>query len=477
MTLAGNSAFDIAVVGGGFAGLTAGLRSAERGAKVLILEQGEDERYPCNSRYSGGVFHIAYGDPSRSAEELVAAINAMTKGEAEADIAGAVAAHSARTLEWLRAQGAKFIRGPLDWQRFLTAPPRPLKAGLDWPGYGPDVLLRNLTAKFREKGGTLALGYRAVALTLEGDRCTGLTARGREGGEVEIAAGAVILADGGFQGNADMVQAHIAPRPDLLIQRSAGTGRGDGIRMAQAAGAQLSDMSRFYGHLLSRDGLENDDLWPYPQMDQVAAAAIVIDGSGNRFTDEGLGGIWLANRIAAFEDPTTSFTVFDRTIWEDGPGTKSIYPANPTVEKAGGAVFRADSPEALARLIGVDGAALTRTIEAYNTAVRAGAGSSLTPQRSDGTPPATPIETPPFMAIPLAVGITATMGGVLVDAEMAVRGKGGDPIAGLYAAGGTTGGLEGGGNLGYVGGLSKAVTMGMIAAETATDVVLREVTG
>jgi fumarate reductase flavoprotein subunit len=51
---------------------------------------------------------------------------------------------------------------------------------------------------------------------------------------------------------------------------------------------------------------------------------------------------------------------------------------------------------------------------------------------------------------------------------MQVRDTDDKPISGLFAAGGTTGGLEGGGALGYVGGLIKAATMGLIAAEAAS---------
>ena len=47
-------------------------------------------------------------------------------------------------------------------------------------------------------------------------------------------------------------------------------------------------MSDFYGHLLSRDGLENEGLTPHPQLDQVSAAIVVVDAEGARFLDEGL---------------------------------------------------------------------------------------------------------------------------------------------------------------------------------------------
>ena len=43
-----------------------------------------------------------------------------------------------------------------------------------------------------------------------------------------FAAPAVLIADGGFQGNAGLVARHIAPAADALFQRGAGTGMGDG---------------------------------------------------------------------------------------------------------------------------------------------------------------------------------------------------------------------------------------------------------
>ena len=51
---------DVAIVGAGLAGLTAGARLAERGVRAVVLEKGKDERYPCNARIAGGVFHICF---------------------------------------------------------------------------------------------------------------------------------------------------------------------------------------------------------------------------------------------------------------------------------------------------------------------------------------------------------------------------------------------------------------------------------
>jgi fumarate reductase flavoprotein subunit len=76
-----------------------------------------------------------------------------------------------------------------------------------------------------------------------------------------------------------------------------------------------------------------------------------------------------------------------------------------------------------------------------------------------------PIEQGPFYALPACVGVTYTCGGIAIDEEGRVRSKEGGIVEGLYAAGSATGGLEGGPNAGYVGGLMKALVFGLRAAE------------
>ena len=67
--------------------------------------------------------------------------------------------------------------------------------------------------------------------------------------------------------------------------------------------------------------------------------------------------------------------------------------------------------------------------------------------------------------MPICSAITNTMGGIVVDGQARVLDTKGSPIPGLFAAGSTVGGLDGGPHSGYVGGLIKAV-IGLIAAET-----------
>lgn len=103
----------------------------------------------------------------------------------------------------------------------------------------------------------------------------------------------------------------------------------------------------------------------------------------------------------------------------------------------------------------------------YNETAREGRPSELCPARSTRSGEPRAIETPPFFAIPICAGITNTMGGIAIDGHGRVQRPDGTAIDGLYAAVETTGGLEGGGAIGYVGGLIKACVFGLRAAEDA----------
>jgi fumarate reductase flavoprotein subunit len=449
-------AFDLVAIGGGFAGLVAALRGAELGLRTAVVEQGVDEHYRCSSRWAGGIFHVSYHDVKLPPEELVAAIGRQTGGESEPELAAAIAGNCARTVDWLAAHGAAFTQAsPIAWHRFTLAPPRAAVAGPDWQGRGPDRMLGELRRRLGERQGRMFFATRAEALRLDGGRCVGLLAR-RGGEAIGFAARAVLIADGGFPGNAELFRRHIGPHPERVLQRHAGSALGDGLRMAEAAGAALTRLDRFYGHLLSRDAMTSPGLWPYPQIDAVAAAGIVVDPSGARFLDEGLGGIAITNALARLDDPLCATVVCDAPIWESA-GRAAQIPPNPQLVAGGGTLHRGETLAELARLAGLDAAGLAATVAAYN------AGGSLSPPRS-GTP--RPIATPPFFAIPICAGITNTMGGILTDGHARVRHRGGGVIPGLYAAGGATGGLEGGGStVGYVGGLIKACVFGLLAAE------------
>lgn len=325
------------------------------------------------------------------------------------------------------------------------------------------MLLRRLGDSLTDRGGVFIRDARARRPLMEGERCVGVVAD-IDGVATEFRANAVVLADGGFQSSPDLLAEHITAHPEKLHQRNAGSGIGDGLRIAQDAGAALANTDRFYGHILSIDAETKAGLWPYPYLDAIVVAGILVVEDGVRFTDEGLGGVNAANNIAVLDDPHTAAVVFDQTIWETA-GRQGLIAANPHLPKEGGTMHQAASLGELAKSIGAP--ALESTVDAYNTAVESGTIDALSPPRSTvkGAPAA--IRTPPFYAAPVCAGITYTMGGVAIDGDARVLRPNDTPIEGLYAAGSTTGGLEGGAGVGYVGGLSKAVVTGLLAAEHA----------
>jgi fumarate reductase flavoprotein subunit len=349
----------------------------------------------------------------------------------------------------------------------MLAPLREMRAGLDWEASGPNLFLQRLEQSLLRRGGELRRGCRATALARENGRISGVVFDAAEGSAF-IAGRAVVIADGGFQADAQLVARHITGKAGDLQRRNAGTGRGDGLRMAMAVGAATAGLETFYGHVLSRDAMENDSLWPYPQVDLICAQSLVVDRAGRRFADEGRGGIFMANAIARLDEPLSATAIFDAAVWEDARTTDNV-PPNPSLPDAGGTVLEADDLAALAQRAGIDPDGLAATVVGYNAFVQAGAAGAIEPARTAGGTRAFPIATPPYYAIPLCAGITVTSGGLAVNGRGEVVDSDDRPIAGLYAAGSTVGGIEGGPNAGYAGGLIKAFGIGLIAAESIAD--------
>jgi fumarate reductase flavoprotein subunit len=125
----------------------------------------------------------------------------------------------------------------------------------------------------------------------------------------------------------------------------------------------------------------------------------------------------------------------------------------------------------LARQAGLPADRLERSVEAFNRYCRDGA--PIDPPRT-GRP--RPVAELPLHAIPIVPGIFFTQGGVLVNGSGQVLNEQEEPIVGLYAAGGTMGGLMGGPRQGYAGGWSEASTFGMLSAEHAVASVGAPVT-
>jgi len=457
---------DAIIIGGGLAGLTAGIRLRELGRDPIVLEAQEGETYANNTRWGGGVFHLAFRSVIAPAAELERRTIDMSKGFVTEDLAHIMAEDCERATHWLQGHGVEFVSMDPDegWRDFVLAPlGYHDKPGLHWEGSGSDVMMRRLAEQYRAAGGRFLQGAKAVKLLTDEGGCNGLRAETRAG-DIRIEAPAVILADGGFQGNPDLLRRFVTPHPERMLQRGPGVSDGTGIRLAESAGAELIGMEYIYAHTLSADALHNDALWPFPFLDFVSAAGMMVDTKAQRFVDEGQNFVFLSNGIAHHDDANPPYAVFDDAIWQEA-GRHFFWPPNPNLLEQGGTLHVADTIAELAALAELPLQTLTKTIAAHNAAIAEDVLETLVPARGNANKDARPIAKPPFYAAPACVGLTHTMGGVRIDTEGRVLRADGNAIPGLFAAGDVTDGLEGGPTVAYIGGLQEALIVGLRTAE------------
>jgi tricarballylate dehydrogenase len=237
------------VAGCGVAGLSAAVSAAEQGARVVVLERAPRAERGGQSRYTEAYLrmksetevsddfetHLAengggpHTDPDLAQEVARApadrAAHARALSMLEPDFIGTFATEAGPTIAWLKGMGVRFDFLPT---QFLTkSQPRLLPVG------GGAALVEALAARAESLG--VAFRYEATALRLVQDdagRVTGLVVR--EGGRLQRIAGQVVLACGGFEGNAEMSTRYLGPRAVYLrtVCKGGLFNRGEGIRPA-----------------------------------------------------------------------------------------------------------------------------------------------------------------------------------------------------------------------------------------------------
>jgi tricarballylate dehydrogenase len=426
----------ILVVGQGAAGLAAALSAAEEARRlghpirITLVDKAPAADAGGNTRWSPSNMRMAAVD--RVEPSFVQDMLAATRHKGDEAYFTTLASNAPAAVAWIASLGIDFIQPPY---YLAKGPPRIQPVG------GGAALLAAFTRAAREAGVEIRHGCGAEELVVDGGRVSGVGVSSGERRET-LPADAIVLACGGFQGNAEMMLKHFGPRADRMRLISPGTrfDTGDGIRMALAIGAdRAGDWNGMHAEPLdARDPKSAPVVLVYPY-------GIVVDRSGRRFLDEGGGLVhetweWLARDIHFKTEGSVAFAILDSRMLRIPDYQRAIRSEVPPV--------RADDIGALARQIGVDPDALAQTVGDYNAACT-GDPETFDATRCDGlaaarhlAPPksnwARAISEPPFLAYPLVGAVAYTFGGLATDDRARVL-RAGAPIPGLFAAGEITG--------------------------------------
>ncbi len=408
--------YDVVVIGSGAAGLAAAIEAADAGAKVAVLE-----KLPMvggSTVLSGGIVYST-GSSIMKAAGIKDSVDALVKywsdradGKASEDKLRFVAERSGANVDWLLSLGVQFGKS-------YPTGTSPVARAVSTSNGGAGIV-GPLKAAADAKKVEFFMETTATKLIAKKGVVTGVEAKDKAGKKLSFAAKSVILATGGFDRNKDLM-AKYAPT-QIADATFVGVGNtGDGITMATALGAQVVGQ----GGAIGLRAVPGEPTFETPVSMLVWAPNLYINKDGKRFANEAEDYPIFHAAINA-QPGKTSFQIWDQASYNETLGK--------AVEKK--AAVKADSLEALAAAIGVDPAAFTATVAAYNKAIKAGKdaefGKSLKGMK--------PLAQGPYYALTVNAATIGTMVGLKTDLDTRVLGAEDKAIAGLYAAGETANG-------------------------------------
>lgn len=438
---------DVVVIGAGGAGMSAAIEVNAAGHSVVILEQLPIVGGNTN-RATGGLNaaetkiqeenniqdtkEIFYQDTMKGGKDLN-----------DPELLRTMVENAPGAIEWLNALGANISRVSFSGGQTNAR----IHTVADGSPIGP-VIVRVLKNELDKQNVEILLNMTATEIIAEDGVVVGVVAEDKNGNTLKVNAKAVILATGGFGANSEMVELYREDLKGFFTTNHPGA-TGGGILMAQAVGADLTDIEQIQIHpttdpktgYLFTEGLRGE-------------GAILVNNSGERFTNELLTRDVVSQNI--LNQPNgTAYLIVDEAMHGHNAALAGYI--------SDGYAVSGDTIEDLAKAINVDPAVLANTLTEYNKAIEAGKDElfgreSLSVQ----------LTTAPFYAIPVTPSIHHTMGGVKIDTSTHVIGLDGKPISGLYAAGEVTGGVHGGNRIGG-NAVADIIVFGRIAGQTASS--------
>ncbi|ASN37789.1 FAD-dependent tricarballylate dehydrogenase TcuA [Paeniglutamicibacter terrestris] len=458
---------DVIVVGGGNAAFTAAHAATERGRKVLLLEKAPRELFGGNSYYTAGATRIAHNGiedlsdfieaderhavsevPPYSAADYAADLKKVTEGRNDPELTEVLVNEAAPGLRWLQGLGLKYR---LMYER--QAYEREDGTFLFWGGLhvgnvgGGEGLMADHVAVAEKLGTEVRYGQDVFDIILENGVAKGVKVRGEDGSVQELRAESVILAAGGFESNPEMRREHLGEGWQNAKIRGTAFNHGEMITAGLAAGAvKGGDWGTCHSVQWDAFTAKNESNRELTNRltRQSYPLGIIVNNRGERFLDEGADFRNLTyakyGRVILQQPDSVAYQVFDASL-------RPLLRAE-EYEMPGISEVIADTIEELADKLGVDAAALSKTVSDFNGSIDTsitydpnvldGRAAKVSPPKSNW---AMPLETGPFYAYPVTCGITFTFGGLKSDTHGRVLNENGEHIDGLYVCGEMLGGL------------------------------------
>ena len=452
---------EIVIVGAGGAGLAAAIEALENGATSVVLIEKMDITGG-NTRYSGGEF-AAPGNWIQQAEGLVdskeqffADIYEGGYERGNKDLIQVIVDNALECAEWLRDDVGVVYRDKQSWYGGHKV------ARTLWPeGDGP-AYVDTLEEKARSLGAEIYLTTTANELVQdETGRVSGVVATTKDGATYTFNADkGVILTAGGFGANVEMREAvnTMWPSLDKSVPNTNSPGiTGDGIKMAQAIGADVVDMDAIQLYPVNNPATGN---YYYIDYARENSTALLVNKEGKRFVNEkgtrdiiSMGTLEQTDKMVY--EIVDAAVVKEQRLYED-------YQAE--IDKClKDGVLAIGTLEEVCAHFDVPVEEVKATIERYNSMVEKGVDEDF--GRVDNF---NKIQEGPYFMFSSVVSVHHTMGGLKIDTDARVIDTEGNPIKGLYAAGEITGGIHGGNRLGSVA-VADTVVYGRVAAHSALE--------
>ncbi len=442
---------DVVVVGSGGAGLISAIKSKQAGANVVIIE-----KLPLiggNTLISGA----EYSAPNNWLQEKENIKDSVDLFKKDVEKAGGdkelidVLANNA-------LDGAKWLRDDVkvEWtDELMFFGGHSVKRSLIPKGQSGKELINKLHAKAEELGIEILTETNAFELLTKDNVVTGVKAKIKTG-ELIINAKSVVLTTGGFGANKKMLYDNDKEVDDKILSTNSPGSTGDGIKMAQAIGADVVDMNQI--QLYPVCDVETGKLL-YTGDTRLAGGAIIVNKEGKRFVEE----LGTRREISMGIKAQTDSIAYQ--IWDEDSMQKSkILPTHEIEYKnliEGKKLCKVNSIEEMAEFFGIDKENLKETIKQFNEDSEKGKDTLFNLRRLGFK-----VKKAPFYCLKAVPAVHHTMGGLKINKNAEVINKNGEVIKGLYSAGETTGGIHGKNRLGSVS-IADITVFGIIAGTNA----------